>query len=391
MTVFAQKNTSDRDYWVDRIYELSAPVLKNMSKGELKKNMNMEFSPAWDNRNSDVAYLEAFGRLMDGIAPWLALPDDNTPEGKKRKEIRTWALQSYKNAVDPKSPDCLNFQAAAQSLVDAAFLASSFIRAPKALWEPLDEVTKARYVENFVSLRKIRPPYNNWLLFRMMVETFLVMVDEEYDGFVFTAGINKINEWYVGDGWYSDGSDFCMDYYNSYVIQPMFVEILEVLKDKKMTPVATFDLALRRMQRYNYLLERMISPEATFPLIGRSITYRMGAFQTLALSAWKYGLPEGQTNGQVRNALTAVMKRMFSVEGNYDKDGFLRLGLIGHQPNISDSYTNGGSLYLTSLVFMPLGLPADHPFWTDPAEPWTSQKAWDSQPFPKDYHQSIRR
>ena len=52
--------------------------------------------------------------------------------------------------------------------------------------------------------------------------------------------------------------------------------------------------------------------------------------------------------------------------------------------------TNNGSLYMTSLVFMPLGLPTDHPFWTDPAEPWTSQKAWSGQPFPIDGHHSLR-
>ena len=53
-------------------------------------------------------------------------------------------------------------------------------------------------------------------------------------------------------------------------------------------------------------------------------------------------------------------------------------------------YTNNGSLYMTSLVFMPLGLPADHPFWKDAAEPWTSQKAWSGQPFPIDGHHSLR-
>lgn len=116
----------------------------------------------------------------------------------------------------------------------------------------------------------------------------------------------------------------------------------------------------------------------------------MGAFQTMAMAAWKYGLPEGISNGQVRSALTAVMKNMFAVEGNFNSSGFLQLGFAGHQPGLANYYTNNGSLYMTSLVFMPLGLPADHPFWTDPAEPWTSQKAWSGQPFPIDGHHSLR-
>jgi Uncharacterized protein conserved in bacteria len=362
-----------------------------MSKGELKKNMVVELSPTWDGRTKNVTYLEAFGRLMAGIAPWFNLPDDDTSEGKKRKQMREWALSSYTHAVNPDSPDYLQWTGSSQVLVDAAYLAQSFIRAPKALWEPLDEITKQRYIKEFKSLRAIKPAYNNWLLFRAMIETFFVSIGEEYDGYALEVATRKINEWYLGDGWYADGPEYSLDYYNGYVMHPMYVEIIEVLEKHKVPCSVSFDLALRRMQRYNQLLERLISPEATYPPVGRSVTYRMGAFQTLALSGWKYGFPKNLTNGQVRNALTSVMKRMFSIEGNFGKEGFLQLGYVGHQTNLADYYTNNGSLYMTSLVFMPLGVSANHPFWTSPAEEWTSQKAWSGKTFPKDYHESIMK
>ena len=92
------------------------------------------------------------------------------------------------------------------------------------------------------------------------------------------------------------------------------------------------------MQRFNTFIERLISPEGTFPAFGRSVVYRMGAFQSLALAAWKYGLPEGLTNGQVRSALSAVMRNMFSVDGNFDDKGFLALGFAGHQPDLANYY-----------------------------------------------------
>lgn len=384
-------NQSDREYWVDLLYQICEPVLSNMSRGELKKNMVLEVSPKWDGRNKDVTYMEAFGRLMAGVAPWLTLPDDDTVEGKKRKEVQEWALLSYANAVNPDNPDYLLWKGEGQVLVDAAYIANSFIRAPKELWEPLDDVTKERYITEFKSLRSIRAAYSNWLLFRAMIETFLLSIGEEYDAVALDVAIRKMEEWYLGDGWYSDGPEFSFDYYNSFVIQPMLVEIVEVMERHNKWRTISFDLALRRMQRYNQLIERLISPEATFPAFGRSMTYRMGAFQPLALSVWKYGLPDNLTNGQIRNALTSVMKRMFSVEGNFGKEGFLQLGFIGHQPNIADSYTNNGSLYLTSLAFLPLGLPANHEFWTTPAEEWTSQKAWGGKDFPKDYHESVKK
>ena len=388
----AAEPKNDRQVWAEMCYKIARPVLENMSKGELQKNMQLEYSPTWDGRDKRVAYLETFGRLMAGITPWLALPEDNTEEGKMRKQLHEWALLSYKNAVDPESPDYLLWKnCPSQTLVDAAYLAESFLRAPEATWQKLDKVTQQRYIECFKGLRVLRPAYNNWLLFRTMVEAFLLSVGEEADAFVLSVGPNKINEWYLSDGFYSDGPEFAFDYYNSFVMHPMYVEVLETLEANKFWSSVSSKLAVKRMQRFNTILERLISPEGTFPPVGRSITYRMGVFQTMALAAWKYGMPENISNGQVRAALTKVMQNMFAVEGNFNEKGFLALGFAGHQPDLANYYTNNGSLYMTSLVYLPLGLPADHPFWTDPAEPWTSQKAWTGKDFPIDGHVSLKK
>ena len=109
-------------------------------------------------------------------------------------------------------------------------------------------------------------------------------------------------------------------------------------------------------------LEHLISPEGAFPVFGRSITYRTGVLQPLALIVWKGLLPEELSNGQVRTAMTAVIKRMFADGQNFNEKGFLTLGFNGKQPHTANVYTNNGSLYLASLAFLPLGLSADHPF-----------------------------
>lgn len=383
---------TDRQVWADLCYKISQPVLENMSKGNFQKDFPLELSPKWDGRDTKVAYLETFARLMAGISPWLALPDDGTPEGKQRKQLHEWAIQAYKNAVDPNSPDKITWLTnTSQPLCDASYLVESFMRAPEATWGQLDEVTKKRYIEGLKSLRTIRPAYNNWLLFRAMVEVFFMSIGEDVDEYALSVGLQKMSEWYLSDGWYSDGPEYAMDYYNSYVMHPMMVEVVEMCKKHKFSTPISLDLAVKRMNRFNTILERFISPEGAYPAVGRSVIYRMGAFQTLAMSAWKYGLPKDLTNGSVRSALTCVMKRMFAVDGNFDDKGYLRLGFAGHQPNLANYYSDNGSLYMTSLVFMPLGLPADHPFWTAPAEPWTSQKAWSGQEFPEDYHTSLRK
>lgn len=381
----SNENVTDREYVANLMYQIAEPVLRNMANGELAKNMQVEVSPTWDGRDIKVTYMEAFGRLMTGIAPWLSLPDDNTDEGKMRKQLREWALKSYKHAVDPNSPDYLLWRKEGQPLVDAAFIAESFLRAPKQLWEPLDEITKQRYIEEFTQLRRVNPPYTNWLLFSATIEAFLMSVDAPYDAYRISSALRKIEEWYVGDSWYSDGEHFAFDYYNSFVIQPMYVEVLhECVKKGVLVNPRQLDLAVQRLQRHAVIQERLISPEGTFPVFGRSITYRVGALQILAMTALHEKLPSEVSEGQVRSALVAVMKRMFSVEGNFNESGFLQLGFAGHQPEISDVYTNNGSLYLTSVGFLPLGLPADHSFWTSDSQDWTSKKAWSGQSFLKD-------
>ena len=387
----APKLQSDREYWVEVAYKLARPVLENMARGELQKNMQVEVSPTWDGRNKKVTYMECFGRLMAGLAPWLTLPDDDTPEGLKRRQLREWALQSYKNAVDPSSPDYLLWRQEGQTLVDAAYVAESLIRGYDALWVPLDSLTKQRYIKEFTQLRRVEPPYTNWLLFSSEVESFLAKVGAPYDAYRVNMAVRKTEEWYVGDGWYSDGQGtFAFDYYTSYVFHAMYLETLQNMADVNgygwgINFKQFYQRALNRARKHAVVLERFISPEGTFPVFGRSIPYRMAALQPLALMAWYQTLPEELSNGQVRRALTKAMHRMYDYQNNFNEGGFLTIGFCGSQPNVADWYTNNGSLYMTSLSLMPLGLPATHPFWTDAEQPTTQEKAWGGQPFTKDH------
>ncbi|MDE6056437.1 MAG: DUF2264 domain-containing protein, partial [Muribaculaceae bacterium] len=381
--------SEDRAYWAKLAYDMAAPILKNMAEGKLQENMLVEVSPNWDGRNKKVTYMEAFGRLMAGIAPWLALPDDDTEEGKMRRQLREWALKAYANAVDPNSPDCLLWSGEGQVMVDAAYIAESFLRAYDALWEPLDQTTKDRYIKNFTNIRHIDPPYTNWLLFSALIESFLAKSGADCDEYRVNSAIRKVEEWYAGDGWYSDGPDFAFDYYSSYVFHPMYLETLKAMQEagkrNRIDYQKYYDRALKRAQKYSIVLERFISPEGTFPVIGRSIPYRMATMQPLALMALYEKLPEGMSNGQVRAALTKVMHNMYDGKENFNDGGYLTIGFAGRQPNIADWYTNNGSLYMTSLSLLPLGLPATHPFWSDAPQPWTNKKAWGGQPFPKDH------
>lgn len=379
----------DRKYWVDLLDKIASPILSNMSKGTLRKNMDMQVSPIWDNRDKGVGYLEALGRLSTGMAPWLALENVNEEEGIIRKRLNQQLLASITHGVDPDSPDYLSWSSGSQPLVDAAFLAQSLIKAPKALWEPLDQIAKKNLIHEFKELRRVKPFESNWLLFAAMIESFLLGIGEEFVAERIDYALEKIPEWYKGDGWYGDGPVFSFDYYNSYVIQPMLIDVLRVNVQHNRRSKNEYDLAYKRMQRYAEFLERMVSPEGTYPIFGRSATYRTAIFQPLAQLALEGGLPEWIKPAQVRCAITAVKKRIFIPE-TFVNGKWLSLGIIGsQQEGLADSYSNTGSMYLTSLSFLPLGLAETHAFWSAPFQSWTMLKAWKGEPFRKDYHVSI--
>jgi len=383
----AKPAVSDREYWVGLLDKIATPVVGNMSRALLVKNMKVQVSPIYDKRDPRVAYMEAFGRLVAGLAPFLALPVDNSSEGKIRKRLLDETLASFVHGFDPKSPDYLYWGTPTerQPLVDAAYIAQALLTAPDALWKPLDDTTKNSVIHEFQTIRQIKPVNNNWVLFAATIESFLLSIGQPVDAARIDTAIDTINKWYVGDGWYKDGETFHFDHYNGFVMHPMMVEVLRAnvahgRRDKK-----EFDLAYKRMQRYAEIQERYISPEGTFPVFGRSSTYRIGAFQPLARLALEKSLPADVSPAQVRCALTAVMKNVF-VPSTFAKEGWLTIGFIGDkQAELADSYSNTGSMYLTSLAFLPLGLPATDEFWSGPFTDWTQRKAWSGKPFKRDH------
>ena len=197
--------------------------------------------------------------------------------------------------------------------------------------------------------------------------------------------IKQHEQWYKGDGTYGDGPEFHWDYYNSFVIHPMLIDIIRICDQyedwQKLRPAI-----IGRAKRYAVILERLISPEGTFPPIGRSLTYRMGVFHLLSQLAYLEELPKELSPAQVRCALTAVIKKIMEMPGTFDANGWLHIGLCGHQPNMGEEYISTGSLYLCSTVFLPLGLRQDKEFWSLPDEDWTSKKIWSGLDMPADSH-----
>ena len=371
-----------RTYWIDTMIKISSPVIENLAEGKLTQKLPLADRP----ERADYTYLEAFGRTLEGIAPWLEaeLPDGEEKELQKKYRILT--RKAIDMATDPTSPDFLNFCRGKQPLVDAAFLAHGILRAKTQLWVNLPERVKTNLKNALISSRCIEPFYNNWLLFASMVEAALHYMGADIVPERLDKGLDVFRDkWYVGDGLYSDGKQYHQDYYNSFVIQPMLVDILKTVKDLDEKYETFLPIAEERAKRYAEILERMIAPDGSYPIIGRSICYRFGCFQMLAQAALQNDLAEHITPAMVRCGLTAVIKRVMESGNCFDGDGWLVSGVVGYQPELAEPYISTGSLYLCLAVFLPLGLLPSDRFWSDADELWTNARAWSGERIPIDH------
>lgn len=361
---------------MDRV---ARPVLQAASEGRLQERMPVEAAAGLQEDRRKVTHLEAVARTLSGLAPWLEHGPADGAEGSLRRQYVSWAQGAIASGVDKRSPGYLRFGEERQTVVDAGFLALAIARAPRTLREALAPAVRAQFAEALRATRHQIPPFNNWLLFAAMVEAALLQLGEDWDRMRVDYALREHAAWYLGDGVYGDGPHFHADYYNSFVIHPFLLALLDVVGGEDPAWKAMVEPVHVRATRYAALQERMIAPDGTFPAIGRSLAYRCGAFHLLADAAQRNMLPEAIKPEQVRCALGAVLERTLLAPNAFDERGWLQIGLAGHQPSISETYISTGSLYLCTEVFLPLGLSATHAFWSGPETPWTGKRAWSGE------------
>ena len=357
-----------RKYWVDSLTKMAEPILNDF----LGEKHNMPRENVEEGKN--VCYLEALGRIICGMAPWLEVKLPEGEEKELQKKFIDLSRRALANATNPNHPLYVNFTEHNQNLVDTAFLAQGLLRAPNALWHGLDDDVKNNIVKCMKMTRRIRPYYNNWICFSAIIEMFFHYIGEDDFDDTRVDYVIRTHEyhWYKGDGFYGDGESLAFNYYNSFVIQPILMDIFRIDKTKQWDRYK--DGFLERASVCAHHLESVIMPDGTFPVVGRSSCYRYGAFHLLAQAM----LYEDKTfsAGAVRAAMEAVIKKVQSAPDMYDENGFLTLGVYGHQPHMAEWYLNSGSAYFCSTVFLPLGLSPDADFWTEKDGDWTQKKIW---------------
>ncbi len=224
-----------------------------------------------------------------------------------------------------------------QPLVEAASVALALRLTRPLLWDRLDDPVRQRAADWLADALTAEPWPCNWELFPVTVGGFLQDVGHEVDASrkAIDRGLSRIEDWYVGDGWYTDGDGRKFDYYNGWAMHLYPVLHAWLADDPRL-----LDLYGGRLERHLADYARLFGADGAPMLQGRSLTYRFATAAPLWLGALtgRTPLPAGETRRLASGALKYFLER-----DAVDADGLLTLGWHGPNEAFLQSYSGPAS------------------------------------------------
>ncbi|MEV0203946.1 DUF2264 domain-containing protein [Streptomyces sp. NPDC050788] len=255
-----------------------------------------------------------------------------------------------------------------QPLVEAASIALALRLTRPLLWDRLDDGVRQRAAGWLADALTAEAWPCNWELFPVTVGGFLQEIGYEPEASrkAIERGLGRIEQWYVGEGWYTDGDGRKFDHYNGWAMH-----LYPVLHAWLAGDTGLLDHYGGRLSRYLADYARLFGGDGAPMHQGRSLIYRFAATAPLWLGALTghTPLPPGQTRRLASGAL-----RYFLERGAVDSRGLLTLGWHGPDSAVLQGYSGPASPYWASKGFLGLLLPADHPVWTEAEEPGPAER-----------------
>ncbi|QAY71196.1 DUF2264 domain-containing protein [Xylanimonas protaetiae] len=322
----------------------------------------------FDGRSSragaDSDGLEGFARSFLGAAFRVA----GEPEAAGGS--LSWYADGFAAGTDPAHPDAWPLPADRyQPIVESAALALGLGLTRDTFWDRLPEPTRASTARYLGHATGARTHDNNWTLFTTVVDEVLLHLDDDASDALrrrradeVEATLARIERWYRGDGWYSDGDGQRFDHYAGWAMHFYPLWWARLAADR--APDLAAELGARYAARARRFLEQLVE---TFgaegrPLHqGRSLTYRFAALAPFWTAALHDAVP--LRPGQLRTLGSSTV-RHFVDGGALAPDGHLTTGWLSEYPPIAQPYSGPGSPMWASKGFAGLALPAGHPVWT---------------------------
>lgn len=295
---------------------------------------------------------ETFARSIVLAACRVAASDD--PHGHAQwyaeglaRGVRTWPRGLGRGEVGEGN---------GQPIVETAILAMGLDISRSVIWDQLPAVVQEQLVE-FLTYHAQRPvSESNWLLFPAAAEAFLASVGADVSGCDNAAGVERLEQWYAGDGWYTDGPARNVDHYNAFVIHP-FLGMWYRHRGSPSALAAWRSRLASFVERYSALF----APDGSPLIQGRSLTYRCAVLAPLWVASSEGVSPLAP--GETRRIASSVLRHF--VSAGVGSDGPLSMGWHHAYPPAVQAYSGPGSPYYAALGFLGLAQPASSPVWTD--------------------------
>lgn len=307
-----------------------------------------------------VAGLEGFARPLWGLAALAAGSHDFGhwevfARGLSRGS--DLADEGYWGAPQPRD----------QRLVELAAIGFALAVAPERFWDPLSPLERQRLAGYLGQINALEVVDNNWHWFPVLVNLGLKRVGQPYDLPRMEEALNRLDGFYRGDGWSSDGlpdgEAARMDYYVPFALH--FYALIYAALNGHDDPGRARTYRERAALFAHEFLHWFAEDGAAIPF-GRSLTYRfaMGSFWGALAFAGIEALPWGVVKGLYLRHL-----RWWQRQPITDRAGVLTVGYSYLTPALAEQYTSSGSPYWATKAFLPLALPAEHPFWRAEEQP----------------------
>lgn len=304
--------------------------------------------------------MEGFSRPLWALAPyWLG--------GGQPGPFAEVYRRGLAAGADPDGPEYWGSPGDYDQLfVEMAAIACAILEVPAVVWEPLAEKEKQDLARWLNTINTHELPHCNWLFFRVLVDLALDSVGMPCDLPQMERDLDEIDSWYVGDGWYTDGTPAVKpqrDYYIPWALQ--YYGVLYSVFAAKRAPARAERFRRRALEFGRQFAFWFDENGAALPY-GRSLGYRFGqcAFYSACVFAGLEPLPLPVMKGIIVRNLQWWMEKPI-----FDRDGVLTIGYTYPQLYMSERYNAPGSPYWGMKSFVVLALPADHPFWSAEAAP----------------------
>lgn len=319
----------------------------------------------------ELAGMEGFSRILWGIVPDLA--------GGGTKELWADCLQGILKGTDPEHDqywgDVGDYD---QRLVEMAVLGLALSLIPEMIWEPLTE-RERQHLYRWLNQINHHPCHDcNWLFFHVMVNVGFYKIGQPYDQEQMERNLRRIEEFYLGGGWYSDGIGGHSDYYVPFAMHYYGLVYARIMEREDPDRSERFK---QRALEFAGDFIHWFSSDGAGLAYGRSMTYRFAQSAFWSALAYAGAYNETFTPGVVKGLVLRNLRWWFS-KPIFDAGGILTVGYAYPNLIMAENYNSPGSPYWALKTFLILAIYEEDAFWQQPEQELPQLPALSEQPEP---------